>query len=340
MERQIQPEHGLYTAEIRLTRACNLSCRHCSVAAGKKAEDELSTEEIMDLVDQLSDMGVLYVVFTGGEPMLHRDIFSLIGYAASKGLRVFIDTNGTLLSKEKVKALKEAEASTVQVSIDGARKTHDSIREDGSFEKAIVGIKNSIEEGIHTSVNFTVSRLNQDDLPYLIDLAKDLGVEALTMERFAPMGRGEEIKDALQDPEEFKQSLEALFAAEDIKTNSTDPLAVFVKKGLLETYSKKEVKGRICGGCSAGIAALTISYDGEVYPCPKLEVSCGNIRSSTILDIWLNNGTIRNLRFRKFKTSCGACEWKNLCGGCRAVAHAVSGDYLAEDPTCFVEATS
>lgn len=337
-EQQTQPEHGLYTAEIRLTRACNLSCRHCSVAAGKKAENELTTGEVKSIIDELSDMGALYVVFTGGEPLAHPNILNLVDYAASKGLRVSIDTNGALLSKEKAKALKKAGVSTIQVSIDGTKQTHDSIRGGGSFEGAVSGIENSLKEEIYTTINFTVSRLNQNDLGKVIELAKNLGVSALTMERFAPAGRGAGLKDMLQSPEEFRQSLEVLFSADGIRVNSTDPLAVFVKNGALKRYSNKELEHRICGGCSAGIAALTISYDGEVYPCPKLEVSCGNVRQSALLDMWLKSKVIEEIRFRRLNGRCGSCAWKNLCGGCRAVAYAQSGDYLAEDPTCFIGA--
>jgi radical SAM protein with 4Fe4S-binding SPASM domain len=149
-----------------------------------------------------------------------------------------------------------------------------------------------------------------------------------------------EISGALQKPEEFKESLEILLGARGIETNSTDPLSIFLKEKTLNSYSKKELTERICGGCTAGVAALTVSYDGEVYPCPKLEISCGNIRSSDLLDIWMGSDVLNSLRFRKLKGACGVCGWKNLCGGCRAVAHALTGDFLSEDPTCFIEAVS
>jgi radical SAM protein with 4Fe4S-binding SPASM domain len=337
-DRPIEPENGLYTAEIQLTRACNLSCRHCSVSAGSRCEDELTIKEVKELINQLSALGAIYVVFTGGEPLLKDNLIHLVEYTVSKGLRVSIDTNGTLLSSELAKELKNAGVSTIQVSVDGNREVHDSIRGEGAYEKAVNGIRNSIQEGVYTTVNFTISRLNQNDLQGVIKLSRELGAKKLTMERFAPTGRGREIMDMALDPKEFKNRLETLSAAKGIITNSSDPLAVFTKEGLPESYSKDELKKRICGGCTAGIAAITISYDGEVYPCPKLEVSCGNVRNSRLLDIWLNNQAIKDLRFRRLKGRCGRCNWKNLCGGCRAVAEAVCGDYLETDPTCFVEA--
>jgi radical SAM protein with 4Fe4S-binding SPASM domain len=335
-----QPEHGLYTAEIRLTRACNLSCIHCSVSAGKKGEDELTTSEVENIINQLSDMGSQYLVFTGGEPLLRGDVDVLVRLAVEKGLRVSIDTNGLLLSDERVRALKKAGVSTVQVSLDGLESIHDSIRGSGSFKKAVAGIICSLNEGIYTSVNFTVSRLNQNDLAELIDFAKELGIDSLTMERFTPTGRGDQIKPMIQSPGEFRKSIETLISAKDIRTNSTDPMAIFFKQKTIERYSEEDLATRICGGCTAGIAAITISYDGEVYPCPKLEISCGNIRKDELLDVWLKNQIIRALRSRSLKGSCGSCKFKNLCGGCRAVASAIHGDYMGTDPGCFITEAS
>lgn len=332
------PESGLYTAEIRVTRACNLRCRHCSVAAGSPAEKELTREEIEGVLDDLAGMGALYVVFTGGEPLLRPDITDLVAYASSRGLQPSIDTNGLLLTSEAAEDLKRAGVSTVQVSLDGAKKTHEAIRGEGSYDGAVSGIKNALSQGIYTTINFTISRMNQGDLEDVIELARELGVRALSMERFTPTGRGAEMRDALQSPEEFKKSLETLFSAEGLRTSSTDPLSIFLKDGFVARYSGDELGKRICGGCTAGVAAITISYDGQVYPCPKLEVPCGNIRDRGLPEIWAENRVINRLRFRELNGACGTCRWRNLCGGCRAVAMAESGNYLGEDPGCFIEA--
>ncbi len=332
-----RPVQGLYTAEIRLTRACNLSCRHCSVRAGEAGLNELTSKEVKNLIAQLAEMDARYLIFTGGEPLLREDVAELTQFAASRGLRVSIDTNGVLLSKEKSRDLRRAGVSTIQVSIDGSRKTHDYIRGKGAFEKATEGISNAVSEGLYTSVNFTVSRLNQKELPPVIQFSKSLGAKALTMERLAPVGRGSNLKKEAQSPEEFKESLKILFNETDLKTNSTDPLAVFMKKEVLKSYREEDLFDRIRGGCTAGIAALTISSDGEVYPCPKLELSCGNVRDSGLKVIWLESPVLKKLRFRELKGTCGICRWKNLCGGCRAVAQAYSGDCLNQDPGCFIE---
>lgn len=330
------PEHGLYTAEIRLTKECNLRCIHCSARAGSKGDFELGTEETKEILRQLAEMGALYVVFTGGEPLLRKDLIELVKHSVVLGLRVSVDSNGTLLSAEKASMLKDAGVSTVQVSIDGSEKLHNAIRGDGAFERAVEGLTNSVAAGIYTTINFTISKINMGEIPDVVRLAEEIGVSGLTTERFAPIGRGNRIKEELLQPEEFKKSLEEIFAA-DIRSRCTDPLGVLLRPNVKNSYTSEELRRSIRGGCTAGIAAITISYDGEVYPCPKLEVSCGNIRDRPLLDIWLESDALKPLRYRRLKGRCKDCGLKNICGGCRAVAYAVHGDYLQADPTCFIE---
>ena len=336
MKNRDSPAHGLYTVEIRLTKNCNLTCRHCSVSAGKVAEDELNLEEITGVIDEISEMGVHYLVLTGGEPLLFKKLSKVLDCAVSRSLKVSIDTNGILLSKKKALELKKSGISTIQVSLDGMEKTHDKIRGSRAFEMAVKGIKNSVDAGVYTTINFTASKMNKDDLPEVILLAKELRVDALTLERFVPIGRGGEINEQMLTSQGFKECLKTLLDEKVLRTNSTDPLSIFLKPDVLNKYSTEELNSRICGGCTAGIAALTISYDGSVYLCPKLEVKYGNIRDSSLLEIW-TGGEIGPVRFRELGGKCGACRWKNLCGGCRAAAKAVYGDYLGYDPTCFVE---
>ncbi len=332
-----QPEHGLYTAEIRLTKECNLRCVHCSANAGIRGDFELGTEEVKEVLEQLAEVGALYIVFTGGEPLLRDDLMKLVKHSTALGLRTSVDSNGTLLTAEKAAILKGSGVSTVQISIDGSEKLHDSIRGAGAFKRAVEGIRNSMDAGVYTTINFTISRMNMGEIPAVVRLARELGVNGLTTERFAPIGRGDRIKEELLRPDEFKKSLANIFAA-DIRSRCTDPLGILLRPDVKNGYTPEELQKNICGGCTAGIAAITISYDGEVYPCPKLEVSCGNIRDSPLLDIWLESETLKPLRFRRLKGRCGTCGLKNLCGGCRAIAYAVHGDYLQTDPTCFVEA--
>lgn len=330
------PEHGLYTAEIRLTKNCNLSCRHCSVNAGPSEETFLELDSVKEFLDQLAKMEVPYVVFTGGEPLLYEDLPELVEYASRLGLHPSVDTNGSLLSRDLAKSLKDGGVEVIQISLEGSKNTHERIRGKGSFEKALKGIENALEAGLYTTINFTISRLNKDELPLLIELAKKLGVQRVSMERLAPIGRGERLSKELLSPEEFRMSLITLFQVQDMQVSSTDPLALFLKKKVLERYSEDDLNSRICGGCTAGVAALTISYDGEVYPCPKLEISCGNAKNQSLMDIWYGSPVLQDLRYRRLRGRCEPCRFRNLCGGCRAVAHGATGDHLGSDPTCFI----
>jgi radical SAM protein with 4Fe4S-binding SPASM domain len=327
---------GLYAVEIRLTKACNLRCAHCSVAGGEAARDELGTSEIKHVLDQLAELRVPYVTFTGGEPLLRRDAIKLIAYASSRGLRPNLDTNGMLINPAKAKRLKEVGIDLVQVSIDGTEETHEKIRGQGSYAAAIRGAREVVRAGIPLHINFTLSKLNLSDLEAVVETASSLGARSLSLERFIAIGRGGAIAEQALSSEEFREALHRFFSLAEhtqVKLLTTDPLRVLIDRKLIERY-REEMSRRVCGGCTAGIAALTISYDGEVYPCPKLPLSVGNVREQSIAEIWQGNETLAALRAREFKGRCGECELVNLCGGCRGEAFA-RGDFLGEDTMCW-----
>ena len=327
---------GLYAVEIRVTKACNLRCAHCSVAGGEAAHDELGTSEIKLLLEQLADMRVPYVTFTGGEPLLRMDVVKLIGFASSLGLRPNLDTNGMLISPAKAERLKEAGIDLVQVSIDGSQETHEKIRGQGSYAAALRGAREVVKAGIPLHINFTLSKLNINDLEAVAETAESLGARSLSLERFIAIGRGSGMAGQALSREEFREAMLRFFSLAErtqVKLITTDPLRVLVDRALVERY-RDELSRRVCGGCTAGIAALTVSYDGEVYPCPKLPVSVGNIREQSIEEIWQESEVLEALRAREFKGRCGTCELVNLCGGCRAEAFA-RGDYLGEDALCW-----
>ena len=327
---------GLYAVEIRVTKACNLRCAHCSVAGGEAAHDELGTSEIKQVLEQLADMRVPYVTFTGGEPLLRRDVVKLIAFASSLGLRPNLDTNGMLISSAKAERLKEAGIDLVQVSIDGSQETHEKIRGQGSYAAALRGAREVVKAKIPLHINFTLSRLNINDLEAVVETAESLGARSLSLERFIAIGRGSGMAGQALSRDEFREAMLRFFSLAErtqVKLITTDPLRVLVDRALVERY-RDELSRRVCGGCTAGIAALTVSYDGEIYPCPKLPVNVGNIREQSIEEIWSGGEVLEALRAREFKGRCGTCELVNLCGGCRAEAFA-RGDYLGEDALCW-----
>ncbi len=324
---------GLIALEIRVTKACNLKCSHCSVEAGEAEHDELGRSEIKDILEQAKELGAVYVTFTGGEPLIRSDITKLIKYASSIGLKPNIDTNGTLLTAEKAEALKRAGIEVVQISIDGREEVHDRIRGEGSFKAALAGVENALNAGLHVNINFTLSKANLEEVEHVVVLAQTLGVRSLSLERFVPVGRGSQEYEL--SPQEFRQALRRFFSLANfvgVRLTTTDPLRVLFDERLIKLY-EEEMKHRVCGGCTAGIAALTVSYDGEVYPCPKLEVSLGNIRKTSLRDIWENSELLWKLRSREFE--CSGCRYINLCGGCRAASYA-KGNLMSRDPQCWM----
>jgi len=329
-------EHGLYAVEVRLTRACNQNCIHCSVSGGRPAGNELATPEIFSILAEMAEMGVPYITFTGGEPLLHPDLLKIVEKAASLGLIPNLDTNGTLLTEEVALKLKEAGLDRVQVSLDGTEGTHDRIRGEGSFKEAVRGIKNAVGAGLKTSVNFTVSGLNLRELEAVADLAQGLGADTLSLERFISTGRGQTSGIPPLEPREFREVLIELYGLQarfKIKLTTTDPLRVLVLEDLQKEYAD-EMERRICGGCTAGIAALTVSFDGEVYPCPKVPHPLGNIREESLFKLWVENMALEPFRMRTFEGKCKTCPLLNICGGCRAEALA-RGEIFGEDPLCW-----
>lgn len=338
---QKAPEYGLYTAEIRVTNACNLSCKHCSVSAGRKLEDELTFEEIKSIISQLSDMHVLHVVFTGGEPMLREDIYEMIRFTRDKKIEPYIDTNATLIGKKEAEKLKASGLENAQVSLDGDKKKHNYIRGKKAFERAVRGIKALIEAGINVNINFVVSKANIGEIERVAGIASSLKAKSMSIERLVSTGRAAENKKMLGiSSEEFNGAIERAMKVgeiENLRINISDPLKILFDNNFIEK-NRERAKHAICGGCIAGVAAITISHNGDVLACPKLPIKLGNIRQKSIREIWLsdNNSVLRKLRYRELEGKCRECELKNMCGGCRAFAFAEKGDYLYEDSLCWI----
>jgi len=175
-----------------ITYACNLKCKHCYANAGKRLSDELTTKEAKHVIDKLDKVSVPILAFSGGEPLVRKDIFQLTKYAHDKGIYISIATNGTLITKEKAKKMKKAGVGFVQISLDGASpKTHDSFRGiNGVFDKTIKGIKNCVKENLWVNVATTATKHNYKEISKIIDLCEDLGVKWFMVYNFIPTGRG------------------------------------------------------------------------------------------------------------------------------------------------------
>ncbi|MFP4170792.1 MAG: radical SAM protein [Methanomassiliicoccales archaeon] len=338
-----------------VTYACNLRCKHCYASAGDIHEDELSTEEALALVDEMGRMGIPVLAFSGGEPLVRKDIMQLAGRAAEHGMYVSMATNGTLITEEKAREMKEAGVEYLQISLDGASaESHDDFRGiPGAFDRTVQGIRNAVKEGFFVNIATTATKANLEEIPSIIDLADELGVDWFMAYNFIPTGRGTEILDTDLNPEERERMLSILLEKRkevDCEVLTTAPQFARVALQscsiggtmLVPThFYNQEVDESLysltefVGGCGAGRFYIAIRANGDVDPCVFFPYTVGNVRQDRLEEIWKRNEVFEELRNKDLlQENCGSCEFRYHCGGCRARAYSYFGDYLAPDPGC------
>ncbi|MDO8724940.1 MAG: heme b synthase [Candidatus Methanoperedens sp.] len=330
-----------------LTNACNLACIHCRASAIKDpAPDELSTAEAKHFVDELIEYKPI-IILTGGEPLLRKDVYDIAQYASGHGLRVVLATNGTLLTPDIARHLKEVGIQRVSISIDGSTKeTHDIFRgEPGAFDGAMLGINMLKNEGISFQINTTITKRNLTQIPNIYDLALELGASALHIFLLVPTGRGEEIESEEIPPEEYERVLNWFYDKSrtspiQLKATCAPHYFRIMRQRAKEEGIKitRETHGleAMTKGCLGGSGFCFISSTGNVYPCGYLPALAGNIRQKPFKMIWEKSKVFNDLRDPgMLKGKCGDCEYRAVCGGCRARAYASTGDYLEEEPYCM-----
>lgn len=333
-----------------LTGACNLECIHCRASATKTPSlDELSTDEAKHFIDDITSFANPIIILSGGEPLVRDDVYEIAQYGTDKGLRMVLATNGTLVTREVAKRLKDVGIKRVSISIDGASaKTHDEFRGmPGAFEGALKGINTLKDVGLSIQVNTTITKRNLEEVPKILDLALELGVDALHIFMLVPTGRGEVLAGEEVSPEEYERVLNWLYDAQKkvkLQLKATCAPHYFrimyqrAKQEGAPVEQKKEGFSAMTKGCLAGTGFCFISRTGEVYPCGYLPVLAGDIRKQPFWEIWRNSKVFIELRdSNKLKGKCGRCEFKRVCGGCRARAYAATGDYLDEEPYCIYQ---
>lgn len=337
-----------------LTKACNLSCQHCYMDASEKAREEMTLEESISLVDELADLKIPILIFTGGEPLLSRNFYALAFHAREVGLRTVISTNGTLITTQVARLLAEAGIRYVGVSLDSADpKKHDAFRgAAGAHARALQGLKNARDAGLKTGLRITLTRDNWQDVPALLSLALQENIPRFCLYHLVPTGRGAEMAERDVTPEQRRSVIRLLVEAaeelkgEDIEILTTDsPMdGAFLMEILKDDPRREDVRKLLtnAGGCSTGVKVANINHKGDVHPCHFMpQVVVGNVRERSFRDIWIDNPSPELLALRDVKShlkgACGKCDYLELCGGCRQKAYYYNGDLLAEDPTCILE---
>ncbi len=339
-----------------MTTRCNLRCAHCYNESGEASEGELTTQEARALIDDLAAMKAPVLLFSGGEPLARSDIFELGAYAAARGIHPVVSTNGTLISAEVARRLKEADFRYVGVSIDGMRDTHDRFRcREGAFDAAWEGIRNARAAGLRSGVRFTISQANVDDLPAVLAKAVEEGIERFCMYHLVYAGRGAALAKTDLTPEKRRQVIDWLMRqtkelhsqGKEIEILTTDNHADGV---YLYQAIKREDRARAAevlellamhGGCSAGRKFANIDARGDVHACQFWgHVSLGNVSERPFSAIWQqpDQPLLCQLKGMQshLKGRCGECSYKAYCGGCRVRAEAIHGDVWSADPTCYL----
>ncbi len=343
----IKPELRMVAWE--LTRACNLRCAHCRASSDKEVDsDVLPLKSCMDIVNQIIEVSKPVVILTGGEPLLSDNMYDIARYSTGKGLRVVLGTNGTLITPKVAADLKKTGVSAVGISIDYPdAESQDAFRGvKGAFERAVSGIGHSLAAGISVQVNTTVTRLNFEHLEELLRLALDVGASAFHPFLLVPTGRGEDLKSVELSAEEYERVLNWVY---DKQVEHSD--RIFIKPTDAPHYMRivaqrkqqgqeaiaKSVHARsMSRGCLAGVSFCFISHTGIVQGCGYLTFPAGDLKKQVFKEIWQQSPLFNDLRdISKLKGKCGSCEYKRVCGGCRARAYEATGDYLEAEPYCF-----
>ena len=349
-----------FTVAWEITRACALACVHCRAEAQPRRDPrELSTEEGFRLIDELVEVGGPILVVTGGDPLMRPDLIDFIRYAAGRGLRVALSPTATALAtRERLQEARDAGVARVQISLDGSRPDiQDAFRgRDGSFQRTVEILETIGDLDVSLQVGTTVSRYNLDDLDRIADVVAHYSAVMWNLFFLVPTGRGK-VEDMIS-AEEHERVFNWMYdlsksAPFDVRTTAAQHYRrVVIQRRRQEStgnesasggalmvtgagYSFADGLGQSGKGVNDGNGFAFVSHTGDVCPSGFLPLPAGNVRAQSFVDIYRHSELFRQLRdYRRLKGKCGLCDFRDVCGGSRARAFAVTGDYLESDPYC------
>ena len=326
------------------TNNCNLGCTHCYHPTHVQDENLMGLKEVKDMLDDLRrtaerwDM-VPRISISGGEPLMRRDLLDILGYANEKRILTAILTNGTLLSSEKAREIFEAGVRRIQISIDGRKETHNKIRRRPfAYGGALRGIVNASNAGIDVTVSMTLMQSNKNDLEDVVRAAIVAKAKKVGFKTYVP-----DRNFGAADPEyvSAKEALSVFMEAGKLMEKYRDRIRVLdsdvlwqIVKSIDPFKEAAKEENKYLTGCSAGYRALSVLSDGTVYPCRRLPINIGHINEG-IVNLIIDSEVMQNLRDLDKMRKKSLCDMVTHCRGCRAVAYAVTGDYMAKDPMCF-----
>ena len=318
------------------TNQCNMYCDHCYRNARDQLADELSTAEAKKLIQEIKQAGFFIMIFSGGEPMMRPDIYELGSYAAACGLRPVLGSNGTLITPEAARSLKQAGFMAAGISLDSLDPVkNDQFRKlERTFERTLSGIENLKAAGIPFQLHTTVMDWNNHELEDITDFAVEIGAMAHHIFFLVPTGRAVQIEDEALRVVDYERTINRIMekqksvAIELKPTCAPQFMRVADKKGLNLRFSK---------GCLAGVSYCIISPRGDLQPCAYMDMPVGNVRQTPFDVLWRDSEVFQCLRTEEYEGKCGYCDYRLKCGGCRARARYYHGDYMAGDSWCLYQ---
>ncbi|WP_270518162.1 putative heme d1 biosynthesis radical SAM protein NirJ1 [Megamonas funiformis] len=341
------------------TRTCNLKCRHCYMSSdAKKYQNELTTAEAKQFIDDVADFNVPVLLFSGGEPLIRPDFFELADYAAKKGVRPTLSTNGTLITPEVARKIKDIGVGYVGISLDGLREVNDKFRgKAGAFEAAMNGIKNCVAVDQRVGLRFTINHHNIQELENIFDFIEEENINRVCFYHLVYSGRGNQMMDEDVTAEESRRAMDIIirrtrdFEERGLKKeiltvdNHCDGVYMYLKalqegKDELAQQIKKYIA--MNGGNRSGMAFAEVDPLGYVHPDQFTQHhTFGNVRERKFGDIWQDttNPIMAGLKDRKplLKGRCSKCKFLDNCNGnFRTRAEARTGDFWESDPSCYL----
>ena len=341
------------------TRRCNLACVHCySQSANKQYDDELSTQEGMSLLEDIAQFGAPVVLFSGGEPLLRDDLFTLIERAGALGMRAVVSTNGTLIDEAAAERFAKLGLSYVGISLDGMREINDRFRGcQGAFDAALKAIRHCQKAGVKVGLRFTINRRNVCDVPKIFDLLVDENIPRACFYHLVYAGRGSNLINEDLDHSQTRDTMDLIIdrtkemhqqgMPKEVLTVDNHADGPYLYLRLLRERQEKRAAEvmqllEMNGGNSSGIGISCVSWDGQVHADQFWRYySFGNVRERKFSDIWTDTGDelMGRLKNRKpyLKDRCSRCRFLDVCNGnFRVRAGAGDGDLWGNDPACYL----
>ena len=319
------------------TKRCNLSCKHCyrESGPGETVEEELTTAEGLALIKQMNKAGFKLLILSGGEPLLRSDIFEFVRMAKQEGMIPAMGTNGTLLTKEAARELKDSGLRGIAISVDSLDKDyHDEFRGmKGAYDQTQLGIENALEAGLRVQINLTLTEKNESEFEKMVDFYEKRGVHAIHPFFLVPTGRGEDMEEDSLKKEAYFHMIRKVLEKQGKTSIELKPTCA---PQFMAMAKDMGIEQRFTRGCLAGISYCSVLPKGEVNICPYLGVEAGNVRQQPFDVIWKEAPVFKQLRdFSAYEGECGKCEYIGLCGGCRARAYYYNKSYMAQEPWCY-----